>query len=151
MRRVKDFVRKHAGKSKSTSQGVSLEEAGSQAAQPISQAAHQAAQATPHEASTSQSTQPATFQEIPQGEPSELPQGASREGSQEAPQEISPHTTPSDTERSSSSLQKRLWNEAYDGLKKTESAIVDAYEKILSQELYRNESNHDDCDENTRV
>lgn len=37
---------------------------------------------------------------------------------------------------SSPSISKSLWDEAYDNLKKSsESKVVDAYEKILSQEL----------------
>ncbi|CAG9985116.1 unnamed protein product [Clonostachys byssicola] len=36
-------------------------------------------------------------------------------------------------------LQERLWNEAYDGLASSEPKLVEAYEKILSAELYRND------------
>lgn len=36
---------------------------------------------------------------------------------------------------SSSSLQERLWNQAYDGLRADEPKIVEAYEKFLSTEL----------------
>ncbi|KAJ4221159.1 hypothetical protein NW757_014473 [Fusarium falciforme] len=38
------------------------------------------------------------------------------------------------------SLQERLWNEAYDELKASEPKLVEAYEKILSAELRRNDS-----------
>ncbi|KAM6514118.1 hypothetical protein FALCPG4_015280 [Fusarium falciforme] len=34
------------------------------------------------------------------------------------------------------SLQERLWNEAYDGLKASEPKLVGAYEKILSAKLH---------------
>jgi hypothetical protein len=37
-------------------------------------------------------------------------------------------------------ISERLWNEAYDGLKQKESKLVDAYERILSQELEKDDS-----------
>ncbi|KAH7124913.1 hypothetical protein B0J13DRAFT_455198, partial [Dactylonectria estremocensis] len=37
-------------------------------------------------------------------------------------------------------LQERLWNQAYDELKVSEPKVVEAYEKILSAELCRNDS-----------
>ncbi|KAK4656413.1 NACHT and WD40-domain containing NOD-like receptor 1 [Podospora pseudocomata] len=45
--------------------------------------------------------------------------------------------TSTDTNTSSlPSLQERLWNEAYDGVKASEPKLVGAYEKILSTELH---------------
>jgi len=41
---------------------------------------------------------------------------------------------------SSPNISERLWNEAYDGLKQKESKLVDAYERILSGELKKDES-----------
>ncbi|KAH7125033.1 hypothetical protein B0J13DRAFT_511341, partial [Dactylonectria estremocensis] len=38
------------------------------------------------------------------------------------------------------SLQERLWNQAYDALKAGEPKLVEAYERILSAELCRNDS-----------
>ncbi|KAH7119429.1 hypothetical protein B0J13DRAFT_486504, partial [Dactylonectria estremocensis] len=37
-------------------------------------------------------------------------------------------------------LQQRLWNEAYDNLKESEPKDIEAYERILSAELHRNNS-----------
>ncbi|KAH7113158.1 hypothetical protein B0J13DRAFT_488714, partial [Dactylonectria estremocensis] len=50
-----------------------------------------------------------------------------------------PTSTDSDTSPLPS-LQERLWNEAYDELKVSEPKVVEAYEKILSAELCRNDS-----------
>ncbi|KAK4667645.1 NACHT and WD40-domain containing NOD-like receptor 1 [Podospora pseudopauciseta] len=48
--------------------------------------------------------------------------------------------TSTDTYTSSlPSLQERLWNEAYDGVKASEPKLVGAYEKILSTELHGND------------
>ncbi|KAK7414057.1 hypothetical protein QQX98_007089 [Neonectria punicea] len=47
---------------------------------------------------------------------------------------------PSEPEVSAQSLQERLWNEAYDGLKSSESDMVETYEKILSRQLHDGES-----------
>ncbi|KAH8651716.1 hypothetical protein BGZ61DRAFT_229661 [Ilyonectria robusta] len=49
-----------------------------------------------------------------------------------------PTSTDSDTSPLPT-LQERLWNQAYDGLKASEPKLVEAYEKILSIELHRND------------
>ncbi|RYP42429.1 hypothetical protein DL768_010338 [Monosporascus sp. mg162] len=49
------------------------------------------------------------------------------------PQPASPDSTTSE-------LQGRLWNEAYDDLKKKEPKLVDAYERLLSRELSEKDS-----------
>ncbi|RBA11776.1 hypothetical protein FPRO05_14235 [Fusarium proliferatum] len=49
-----------------------------------------------------------------------------------------PTSTDSDTSPLPT-LQERLWNEAYDELKASEPKLVEAYEKILSAELHRND------------
>ncbi|KAL6409963.1 hypothetical protein AUP68_06370 [Ilyonectria robusta] len=50
-----------------------------------------------------------------------------------------PTSTDSETSRLPS-LQERLWNQAYDELKASETKLVEAYERILSAELDRNDS-----------
>ncbi|PNP53257.1 hypothetical protein FNYG_15766 [Fusarium nygamai] len=50
-----------------------------------------------------------------------------------------PPSTNSDTPPLSS-LQERLWNQAYDEVKANEPKLVEAYEQILSAELCRNDS-----------
>ncbi|KAM9873931.1 nwd1 protein [Verticillium dahliae] len=60
-----------------------------------------------------------------------------------SPRPTSPHVSPPPatpqrsilSETSVASLQERLWNQAYDGLKTDEPGIVEAYEKFLSTEL----------------
>ncbi|WAO93526.1 Hypothetical protein NCS54_01107600 [Fusarium falciforme] len=47
--------------------------------------------------------------------------------------------TSTDSDTSLPSLQERLWNEAYDGLKASEPKLVGAYEKILSAKLHGND------------
>ncbi|KAI5460978.1 WD40-repeat-containing domain protein [Mariannaea sp. PMI_226] len=49
------------------------------------------------------------------------------------PKEVEPSFLPS--------LQERLWNQAYDDLKESETKLIKAYETILSAELDRNGSN----------
>ncbi|KAM5342879.1 hypothetical protein ACJ41O_013845 [Fusarium nematophilum] len=39
-------------------------------------------------------------------------------------------------------MQERLWNQAYDELKASEPKLVEAYEKILSAELHRNDPSY---------
>ncbi|KAI8710889.1 NACHT domain-containing protein [Fusarium sp. LHS14.1] len=58
---------------------------------------------------------------------------ATRPTSQPTP---SPPTSTDSNTPSLPSLQERLWNEAYDGLKASEPKLVGAYEKILSAELH---------------
>ncbi|RYP53937.1 hypothetical protein DL768_001249 [Monosporascus sp. mg162] len=53
------------------------------------------------------------------------------------PQPASPNTT-------TCKLQGRLWNEAYDDLKKKEPKLVDAYERLLSRELSEGDSSSTD-------
>ncbi|KAH6883570.1 NACHT domain-containing protein, partial [Thelonectria olida] len=48
--------------------------------------------------------------------------------------------TSSGRETSPHELQKRLWNQAYNELKVSQTKTVEAYEKILSGELHRNDS-----------
>ncbi|KAL7763948.1 hypothetical protein ACKLNR_005093 [Fusarium oxysporum f. sp. zingiberi] len=48
----------------------------------------------------------------------------------------SPHTSTDSDTSSLTSLQERLWNKAYDGLKASESELVGAYEKILGSKLH---------------
>ncbi|KAH7230632.1 uncharacterized protein BKA55DRAFT_696559 [Fusarium redolens] len=50
-----------------------------------------------------------------------------------------PTSTDSDTSPLPT-LQERLWNQAYDELKASEPKLVEAYERILSAELHRNDS-----------
>ncbi|KAM9874789.1 nwd1 protein [Verticillium dahliae] len=52
------------------------------------------------------------------------------------------------SETSVTSLQERLWNQAYDGLKTDEPGIVEAYEKVLSAELRDGESTGNTAAEN---
>ncbi|KAK0631179.1 hypothetical protein B0T17DRAFT_590423 [Bombardia bombarda] len=77
-------------------------------------------------------------------------QAAPRESSTPSSQTLSPtrptsQPTPSpptstDSDTSSlPSLQERLWNEAYDGLKASEPKLVGTYEKILSAKLHGND------------
>ena len=47
-----------------------------------------------------------------------------------------------DASSSSSMLSEQLWNKAYDNLKESDSKIVDAYERVLSQELIEDDSDH---------
>ncbi|RYO83308.1 hypothetical protein DL764_009469 [Monosporascus ibericus] len=49
----------------------------------------------------------------------------------------------SDTAPTLQSLPERLWNRAYDNLKKEESGLVDTYEKLLSRELEGDPSSTD--------
>ncbi|KAK1991102.1 NACHT-domain-containing protein [Colletotrichum falcatum] len=52
------------------------------------------------------------------------------------PTSISRSSSPLQTPRSTANhLKERLWNEAYDNLKRSESEIVEAYEKFLSDKL----------------
>lgn len=60
-------------------------------------------------------------------------QSTTRPTSQPTP--TPPTSTDSDTEPLPT-LQERLWNEAYDGLKASEPKLVGAYEKILSAKLH---------------
>jgi len=46
----------------------------------------------------------------------------------------------SSTTSSLPNVSERLWNEAYDRLKQKESKLVDAYERILSRELEKDDS-----------
>ncbi|GAW26224.1 putative NWD1 protein [Rosellinia necatrix] len=48
---------------------------------------------------------------------------------------------PAPSDSTASGLQGRLWNEAYDDLKKEEPKLVDAYEILLSRELRESDSN----------
>ncbi|KPM42909.1 Vegetative incompatibility protein HET-E-1 [Neonectria ditissima] len=62
-----------------------------------------------------------------------------------ASQSVSSQPIPSqlespDPEVSTQSLQERLWNQAYDGLKASESDMVETYEKILSRQLHGGDS-----------
>ncbi|WKT54165.1 hypothetical protein QSH57_004749 [Fusarium oxysporum f. sp. vasinfectum] len=88
-------------------------------------------QAAPQESST---PSPQTLSPTSSRPASQL---ATRPTSQPTPSP--PTSTDSDTS-SLPSLQERLWNEAYDGLKASEPKLVGAYEKILSAELDRNKS-----------
>ncbi|RKK90307.1 hypothetical protein BFJ68_g16492, partial [Fusarium oxysporum] len=88
-------------------------------------------QAVPQESST---PSPQTLSPTPSRPASQL---ATRPTSQPTPSP--PTSTDSDTS-SLPSLQERLWNEAYDGLKASEPKLVGAYEKILSAEVDRNKS-----------
>ncbi|PNP55869.1 hypothetical protein FNYG_15443 [Fusarium nygamai] len=59
---------------------------------------------------------------------------------------LSPPTS-TDTETSPlPSLQERLWNQAYDELKASEPKLVEAYEKILSVGLHRNDPSSVTCE-----
>ncbi|KAH8646435.1 hypothetical protein BGZ61DRAFT_65069 [Ilyonectria robusta] len=77
---------------------------------------------------------PATSSPTPSRPPSEL---ATRPTSQPTP---SPPTSTDSKTSPLPSLQERLWNQAYDELKASEPKVVEAYEKILSAELCRNDS-----------
>ncbi|KAG8664318.1 uncharacterized protein FPOAC1_013656 [Fusarium poae] len=84
-------------------------------------------QASHRESST---PSPQTLSPTPSRPSSQL---AARPTSQPTP---SPHiSTDSDTS-SLTSLQERLWNKAYDGLKASEPKLVGAYEKILGSKLH---------------
>ena len=50
---------------------------------------------------------------------------------------------PSDVPSSPSTLSEQIWNKAYDDLKRREPKIIDAYERILSQELIEDNSGRD--------
>ncbi|KAK7426210.1 hypothetical protein QQZ08_007239 [Neonectria magnoliae] len=66
------------------------------------------------------------------------PRPASRSTSQPTP------SPPTSTD--SKPLQERLWNQAYDELKASEPKLVEAYEKILSAGLHRNDSSSVACE-----
>ncbi|PHH88576.1 hypothetical protein CDD83_7357 [Cordyceps sp. RAO-2017] len=75
------------------------------------------------------------------------PQDPSSAASSPTPPVSTPQQTPSvptaassGQESSSPSLQERLWNRAYDELKRSDPKIIESYERILSAELYRHES-----------
>ncbi|KAF6794631.1 nwd1 protein [Colletotrichum musicola] len=51
------------------------------------------------------------------------------------PTPVSQSSKPLPTPTSTANLKQRLWNEAYDNLKRSESEIVEAYEKFLSDRL----------------
>ncbi|RYP43376.1 hypothetical protein DL768_009953 [Monosporascus sp. mg162] len=51
--------------------------------------------------------------------------------------------TPAHTPSSLSTQSERLWNRAYDELKRSEPTLLDAYERILSRELRNDDSNPD--------
>jgi hypothetical protein len=51
---------------------------------------------------------------------------------------------PTDTTSSPSTQSERLWNRAYDELKRSEPKLLDAYERILSRELKIDPSNPDE-------
>ncbi|KAL6409849.1 NWD1 protein [Ilyonectria robusta] len=87
-------------------------------------------QAAPRESST---PSPQTLSPTPSRPASQL---ATRPISQPTPSP--PTSTDSDTS-SLPSLQERLWNEAYDGLKASEPKLVGVYEKILLAELHGND------------
>ncbi|KAH7124530.1 hypothetical protein EDB81DRAFT_208226 [Dactylonectria macrodidyma] len=65
------------------------------------------------------------------------PQPATRPISQPTP---SPLTSTESQPLPLPSLQERLWNQAYDELKASETKLVETYERILSAELDRNDS-----------
>lgn len=58
-----------------------------------------------------------------------------------APQPTASPLASTDANHSSLNLQERLWNQAYDELKVSDAKTVEAYEKILSAELHRGNSN----------
>jgi hypothetical protein len=60
-----------------------------------------------------------------------------------APQQspvLPPQTTSQVPTSTTQPISERLWNKAYDGLKQKGSTLVDAYERILSQELEKDDS-----------
>ncbi|RYP84315.1 hypothetical protein DL770_005219 [Monosporascus sp. CRB-9-2] len=57
-----------------------------------------------------------------------------------SPAPTTPTPQPTSPDLTTSELQGRLWNEAYDDLKKKESKLVDAYERLLSRELSEGDS-----------
>ncbi|PNP81052.1 hypothetical protein FNYG_05519 [Fusarium nygamai] len=77
--------------------------------------------------------------------PSPLPSSIASEPASESAARRIPQPTPSlttstDTQTSPlPSLQEQLWNQAYDELKANQPKLVEAYEKILSVRLHRND------------
>jgi hypothetical protein len=89
-------------------------------------------QTTPQEpAPTTSSPTPSPTPSQPASEP------ATRPTSQPTP---SPPTSTDSKTSPLPNLQERLWNQAYDELKASEPKLVEAYEKILSAGLCRNDS-----------
>ncbi|KAF4987184.1 hypothetical protein FGRMN_10500, partial [Fusarium graminum] len=76
---------------------------------------------------------PQTLSPTPSRPSSQL---AARPTSQPTP---SPHTSTDSDTSSLTSLQERLWNKAYDGLKTSEPKLVGTYEKILSAKLHEDD------------
>ncbi|KAI8648966.1 Vegetative incompatibility protein HET-E-1 [Fusarium keratoplasticum] len=89
-------------------------------------------QAAPQEPASAPS--PATPSSTP-SQPASQP--ATRRTSQQTP---SPPTSTNYETSPLPSLQERLWNQAYDELKSSEPKLVEAYERVLSAGLRRNDS-----------
>ncbi|KAK7592160.1 hypothetical protein V3481_006785 [Fusarium oxysporum f. sp. vasinfectum] len=84
----------------------------------------------------------------PPPSPSPTPsQPASAPAARPTPQPTPSPPTLTDAETSPlPSLQERLWNQAYDELKASEPKLVEAYEKILSVGLHRNDPSSVTCE-----
>ncbi|KAH7113128.1 NACHT domain-containing protein [Dactylonectria estremocensis] len=93
---------------------------------------------------TAQESTPTPSSPSPSPTPSQpISESAARPTSQPTP---SPPTSTDSKTSPLPSLQERLWNQTYDELKASEPKLVEAYEKILSVRLHRNDPSSVTCE-----